>query len=98
MNKEHRRNALGRGLDTLLSVSEVRTDGSSAISEIQIDRIDPNPEQPRTVFDEEALDELAASISELGIIQPCRPKGRSRKCPGLCPHCLRLRDHRDGPH
>ena len=70
MNKEHRRNALGRGLDTLLSVSEVRTDGSSAISEIQIDRIDPNPEQPRTVFDEEALDELAASISELGIIQP----------------------------
>ena len=77
MNKEHRRNALGRGLDTLLSVSEVRTDGSSAISEIQIDRIDPNPEQPRTVFDEEALDELAASISELGIRQPLSLATRS---------------------
>ncbi len=65
-----RRNALGRGLDSLISLGEVRTDGSSAISEIDIARISPNPEQPRRTFSEESLDELAASIRELGIVQP----------------------------
>lgn len=65
-----KRNALGRGLDSLISISEVRTDGGSAISEIDIDLIAPNPDQPRTSFSDEALDELAASIRELGIIQP----------------------------
>ncbi|MDE6234556.1 MAG: ParB/RepB/Spo0J family partition protein [Muribaculaceae bacterium] len=65
-----KRNALGRGLDSLISMSEIRTDGSSAINEIEIDMIDPNPEQPRTIFSEELLQELAASIRELGIIQP----------------------------
>lgn len=67
----NRRNALGRGLDSLISsMGEIRTDGSSAINEIQIDRIEPNPDQPRTTFDEESLEELAISIRELGIIQP----------------------------
>ena len=42
-----RRNALGRGLDSLIGISEVRTDGGSAISEIDINSISPNPEQPR---------------------------------------------------
>ncbi len=65
-----KRNALGRGLDSLISTREVRTDGSSAISEIDISLIAPNPDQPRRSFDEEALDELAASIRELGVIQP----------------------------
>ena len=65
-----RRNALGRGLDSLIGISEVRTDGSSAISEINIDLISPNPDQPRRTFSDEGLDELAASIRELGIIQP----------------------------
>ena len=65
-----RRNALGRGLDSLIGISEVRTDGSSAISEIDIDSISPNPDQPRRTFSDEGLDELAASIRELGIIQP----------------------------
>lgn len=66
----NRRNALGRGLDSLISLGEVRTDGSSAISEIEISRIVPNPEQPRRTFSEESLDELATSIRELGIVQP----------------------------
>ena len=44
--------------------------GSSAINEIPLDSISPNPEQPRTDFDDEALAELAASIRQLGIIQP----------------------------
>lgn len=65
-----KRNALGRGLDSLISMGEVRTDGSSAISEIDIVRIVPNPEQPRRDFSEESLDELATSIRELGIVQP----------------------------
>lgn len=65
-----KRNALGRGLDSLISMSEIRTDGSSAINEIEIDKIDPNPDQPRSTFSEETLGELAASIRELGIIQP----------------------------
>ncbi len=65
-----RRNALGRGLDSLIGISEVRTDGSSAISEIDIDSISPNPDQPRRTFSDEGIDELAASIRELGIIQP----------------------------
>lgn len=65
-----KRNALGRGLDSLISIGEVRTDGSSAISEIDIARIVPNPDQPRRTFSEESLDELASSIRELGIVQP----------------------------
>lgn len=65
-----KRNALGRGLDSLISINEIQTGGSSAINEIAIDRITPNPEQPRRTFDEETLEELASSIKELGIIQP----------------------------
>jgi ParB family chromosome partitioning protein len=65
-----KRNALGRGLDSLISMTDIQTGGSSAINEIEIDLISPNPDQPRRTFDEETLDELAASIRELGIIQP----------------------------
>ena len=64
------RNALGRGLDSLISMDDIITGGSSAINDIAIDRISPNPDQPRTNFDAEALEELATSIRELGIIQP----------------------------
>ena len=65
-----KRNALGRGLDSLISMGEVQTSGSSAINEIPISQISPNPEQPRTNFDGDSLEELAMSIRELGIIQP----------------------------
>jgi len=65
-----KRNALGRGLDSLISMDDVPARGSSAINEIPLDKILPNPAQPRTSFDEEALDDLAASIREIGIIQP----------------------------
>lgn len=66
----NKRNALGRGLDSLIPMDDVPARGSSAINDIDLSYISPNPEQPRTTFDEEALDELAASIRELGIIQP----------------------------
>ena len=65
-----RRSALGRGLDALISISDVDPAGSSAIREIPIDNIVPNPDQPRRDFDEESLRELAVSIRELGIVQP----------------------------
>lgn len=65
-----KRNALGRGLDSLISMDDVQTGGSSAINEIPISQISPNPDQPRNFFDETALEELATSIRELGIIQP----------------------------
>ena len=63
--------ALKRGLDSLITdLDVIQTEGSSAINQIPIDQITPNPDQPRQVFDEEALEELATSIRELGIIQP----------------------------
>ena len=64
------KSALGRGLDSLISMDDIQTNGSSAINEIEISQISPNPEQPRTNFDGDSLEELAMSIRELGIIQP----------------------------
>ncbi|EHO70756.1 ParB/RepB/Spo0J family partition protein [Segatella maculosa] len=63
-------NTLGRGLDALISTDAVRTQGSSTINEIAIDQIEANPNQPRREFAPEALQELANSIREIGIIQP----------------------------
>ena len=62
--------ALGRGLDALISTEDVRPEGSSTINEIDVNLIERNPNQPRREFEEEALQELADSISEIGIIQP----------------------------
>ena len=62
---------LGRGLDALIdTTAEVKTEGSSNLNEVEITQIIPNPNQPRREFDEDALQELATSIRELGIIQP----------------------------
>lgn len=61
---------MGRGLDALISTENVRPQGSSTINEVAIEQIEPNPNQPRREFDEEALQELAGSIREIGIIQP----------------------------
>lgn len=61
---------LGRGLDALISTEEVKTSGSSSINEIELGKIIANPNQPRREFDPVALQELADSIAEIGIIQP----------------------------
>ncbi|MBR5277239.1 MAG: ParB/RepB/Spo0J family partition protein [Bacteroidaceae bacterium] len=61
---------LGRGLDALISTEAVRTSGSSSIGEIALSQIEANPNQPRSEFSEDALRELADSISEIGIVQP----------------------------
>ncbi|PXV62533.1 ParB family chromosome partitioning protein [Dysgonomonas alginatilytica] len=65
-----KRPALGRGLDALIMMDDLRTEGSSSINEVPLSKIQPNPDQPRRVFDEEALRELAVSIKQLGVIQP----------------------------
>lgn len=63
-----KRNALGRGLGALIDDAEkMKTAG---ISEIELGKIEANPFQPRSKFDTEALEELAASIREIGLIQP----------------------------
>ena len=53
-----KRSALGRGLDALITMDDLKTGGSSSISEIELSKIQPNPEQPRSIFEEEALEEL----------------------------------------
>ena len=65
-----KKTGLGRGLGALIEVEEVSTSGSLSMGEIAIDKIEANPNQPRMIFDEETLSELADSIKELGIIQP----------------------------
>ena len=63
--------ALGRGLDALISTEEeVHTSGSSSINEVPVFKIKANPNQPRREFQPEALQELAESIRQIGIIQP----------------------------
>ncbi|HEX5369508.1 MAG TPA: ParB/RepB/Spo0J family partition protein [Dehalococcoidia bacterium] len=70
----NRRPGLGRGLDALIPSFQ------PAVEQVDVDLIAPNPHQPRTVFEPEALSELAESIKEHGIIQPLivsRPADRS---------------------
>ena len=64
-----RRSGLGRGLSALIP-TEVTGDRSSALQEVPIGSIRPNPRQPRVNFDEESMSSLAASIKELGVLQP----------------------------
>ena len=59
----------GRGLEALIS-QQVDTINDKAVTEVDINKISPNREQPRKVFDETALEELAASIKQVGVIQP----------------------------
>ena len=74
-----KKQALGKGLAALLKDTEINVSSAKEkdaekvvgqIAEIHLENIDVNPYQPRTNFDKEALEELAASIKELGIVQP----------------------------
>lgn len=64
------RRALGRGLSALLSDGPRQLETREELFEVDIDLIDPNPEQPRLMFPEEKLEELAQSIRENGLVQP----------------------------
>ena len=67
---------LGRGLDAIFGTDKVSVKATpmNQMAQIAISQIIPNPTQPRTQFDNEALQELASSIRELGIIQPITVK------------------------
>ena len=72
-----RKGGLGRGLDALIPTSVIPQDITTPSgvvvadrNEVDINLISPNPKQPRTVFDEEQLAELALSIKEVGLLQP----------------------------
>jgi ParB family chromosome partitioning protein len=74
------RTALGKGLGALIpEVSQEMLKGERKIAEIELEKIKPNPYQPRGAFNEEKLSELAQSIQEQGIIQPIvvRPSGEN---------------------
>ena len=64
-----RRSGLGKGLGALIP-NEVQGDRTSRLLEVPVSAIRPNPHQPRTSFDEESLAGLAASVAELGVLQP----------------------------
>ena len=69
----NRRSGLGKGITSLIPLAETGTVDSSgppALAEVPVSDISPNPHQPRVHFDEESLSELAASIDQLGVLQP----------------------------
>lgn len=61
---------LGKGLGALLSTEGIPENTKDSVVELKINDVSPNSDQPRTIFDEEALNELAESIKENGVIQP----------------------------
>lgn len=72
---------LGKGLGAIFEIEELNIPKQSAgqrrdntVAEVELSRIVPNPGQPRTMFDEETLEELAQSIARLGVIQPITVK------------------------
>ena len=76
-------NGLGRGLDAIFldnSIEEEDIGGENKVSQIKLSMIDPKSDQPRKYFDKEALEELASSIAENGLLQPIlvREYGDSR--------------------
>jgi ParB family chromosome partitioning protein len=72
-----RRSGLGKGLGALIP-AEVANDRTSILREVPISSIRPNPLQPRTRFDEEAMTSLASSIREVGVLQPVLIAGERR--------------------
>jgi ParB family transcriptional regulator, chromosome partitioning protein len=65
-----RRSGLGRGLEALIPTDQGTEGEGIGFRQVPVDSIVPNPDQPRTHFDDEALEELAASMREVGVLQP----------------------------
>jgi ParB family chromosome partitioning protein len=65
-----KRGGLGRGLSALIPTAADETPAVAGMLEVPVEAVVPNPRQPRSVFDDETLDTLAASISEVGVLQP----------------------------
>lgn len=73
---------LGRGLDAIFGTTTPTPQSKpmTEMAEVALSAIEPNPLQPRTMFDDEALQELSASIAQLGVIQPItlKPNGKDK--------------------
>ena len=73
---------LGRGLDAIFGTTTPAQQSKpmTEMAEVALSAIEPNPLQPRTMFDDEALQELSASIAQLGVIQPIplKPNGKNK--------------------
>ena len=73
---------LGRGLDAIFGTTTPAQQSKpmTEMAEVALSAIEPNPLQPRTMFDDEALQELSASIAQLGVIQPItlKPNGKDK--------------------
>lgn len=69
---QQKKRGLGRGLDAIFGTvnPDIQTKPMAEMAEVAINAIEPNPQQPRSNFDEETLAELSASIAQLGVIQP----------------------------
>ncbi len=65
-----KKGGLGRGLDALLVDNSIENTSSSSAVKLKLNEIEPNKNQPRKIFDDEALAELSASIEKHGVIQP----------------------------
>jgi ParB family chromosome partitioning protein len=65
-----KRGGLGRGLSALIPSAVEESTSGTGLLEVPVQGVVPNPKQPRTHFDEEAIDQLAASIREVGVLQP----------------------------
>ncbi|HEX5695084.1 MAG TPA: ParB/RepB/Spo0J family partition protein [Acidimicrobiia bacterium] len=67
-----RRSGLGRGLESLIPIDPASDTGIGAggLVQVPVDRIKTNPDQPRVRFDDDSLEELAASMKEVGVLQP----------------------------
>ncbi|MFI3267916.1 MAG: ParB/RepB/Spo0J family partition protein [Rikenellaceae bacterium] len=75
VDKKLRAKRVGRGLDAIFKMEDIQLKDNEPVFkinewEIEISKIKPNPNQPRTLFDDEALTELSESIKSLGVIQP----------------------------
>lgn len=73
------KHGLARGLDALLP----ETDLPAGVTEIAVSQLDPNPDQPRRTFDTQALEALAESIRQAGVLQPLLVVENGR----ALPHC-----------
>ena len=67
-----RRSGLGRGLESLIPIDPASASGVGVggLVQVPVDRIKTNPDQPRVRFDDDSLEELAASMKEVGVLQP----------------------------
>lgn len=71
--------ALGRGLGSLMGEAQSETGFAASDTQISIEKIQPNPDQPRTHFNESELEELSESIRENGVLQPLLVRKQGNK-------------------